>query len=341
MKRRRLLELLAACFPAGKASGALSSDVTPSAKINTVRGPVSVEDLGVVLMHEHVMVDFVGADGVSRDRYHVDEVFKTVLPYLTRVHELGCRTLVECTPAFLGRDPVLLRRLSEASGLHLLTNTGYYGAAGGKYVPQHAAREGAEALSRRWIDEYRNGIEETGVKPAFTKIGVNKGPLSPLDAKLVRAAARTHLSTGLTIASHTGDGVAAARQLDVLKGEGVAGSAFIWVHAQNEPDLNVHLRAAERGAWIEFEGISDSSVEKRVAQVKNLIDHDFLHQALISLDAGWYNVGEPGGGVFHTYDELLTRFVPALKGAGVSESQIRALLVENPRRALNPIVRRA
>ena len=339
MKRRSFLALLASGISSDVLATSPKGGDSPGAKIATVRGPVSPEDLGITLMHEHVMVDFIGADRASSDRYSVDEVVEVVLPYLKQIRGLGCRSLVECTPAYLGRDPGLLRKLSEASGLHLLTNTGYYGAAGGKYVPQHAFQGSAESLSRLWIDEFRNGIRGTGIKPAFMKIGVNKGALSPLDTKLVQAAALTHLSTGLTIASHTGDGSAALGQLDILKRAGVAGSALIWVHAQNEPDVNVHLKAAENGAWIEFEGITDATLEKRVAQVRELIERGYLRQILISLDAGWYNVGEPRGGKFRGYDDLITRFVPALKKASVTEADVKTLLVDNPRRALNPMVR--
>src|SRR5918993_3781576 len=92
-------------------------------RIQTVTGGVPAERLGLTLMHEHVLVDFIGADKVSARRYNADEAFKAVLPHLRQARGLGCETLAECTPAYLGRDPVLLRRLSEASGLHILTNT--------------------------------------------------------------------------------------------------------------------------------------------------------------------------------------------------------------------------
>ena len=103
--------------------------------IETVTGPVAADRLGVTLMHEHVLVDFIGAAQVSPSRYDADAAFHAVLPHLQQVKRLGCSTLVECTPAYLGRDPRLLRRLSEASGLHILSNTGYYGAANDKHLP--------------------------------------------------------------------------------------------------------------------------------------------------------------------------------------------------------------
>jgi phosphotriesterase-related protein len=177
--------------------------------VQTVLGPVPPDRMSVTLAHEHVMVDFIGAAGITRDRYRPDEVFQVAQPHLQRIKELGCQTLVECTPAYIGRDPELLRRLALATGLNILTNTGYYGAGKNKYLPEHALTESAEQLSARWIREAKEGIEGTGIRPGFMKIGVDAGPLSEVHRKLVSAAARSHWATGLTIAAHTGNGVAA------------------------------------------------------------------------------------------------------------------------------------
>src|SRR5688572_13735063 len=101
--------------------------------IPTVQGPVPADTLGVILIHEHVMVDFIGADRVSPERYDADAVFRAALPHLKQFRELGGGTLAECTPAYIGRDARLLRRLADESGVRLITNTGYYGAANDKY----------------------------------------------------------------------------------------------------------------------------------------------------------------------------------------------------------------
>ncbi|MBZ5543937.1 MAG: phosphotriesterase, partial [Acidobacteriia bacterium] len=262
-------------------------------------------------------------------------------------------TLVDCTPAFLGRDSSLLRRLAEASGLNIITNTGFYGAANDKYVPAFAYRETADELALRWVREYENGILPDNIRPGIMKIGVDSAPsltrgtgvspvghaqdarvTSEIDEKLVRAAARCHQRTGLAIASHTGDGVAAMAQLDVLKEEGVEASAFIWVHAQNEKDHALHERAAQLGAWVEFDGISPDSVPQHVELVLSMKRAGYLHRVLVSQDAGWYHVGEPKGGDFRGYDFLFTRFLPALRKAGASRDDIQTLIVKNPRRAL-------
>ena len=147
--------------------------------------------------------------------------------HLREAHWLGCRTLVECTPAYLGRDVRLLERLSAATNLNLLTNTGYYGAANDKFVPAHAYSESADTLADRWIGEWEVGIEGMGIRPGFIKIGVDKTSLSEIDSKLVRAAARMQLRTGLTIYSHTGYATPAREEIAILQEEGVHPSAWV------------------------------------------------------------------------------------------------------------------
>ena len=248
--------------------------------------------------------------------------------------ERGAGTLVECTPAWLGRDPPLLRRLSEASGLHIVTNTGYYGAGQDKYLPAHAFQESAEKLADRWTAEWRGGIEGTGIRPGFIKTGVDADTLSPLHRKLITAAALCHRRTGLRIHCHTGDGRAAMDILSVLDEQRVSPAAFAWVHAQNEKDGALHRRAARAGAWIELDGIAEESRDAHVSAVLALARAGQLRRTLISQDSGWYHVGEPGGGRFRPYTFLFDGFLPALRRAGLSERDVRTLLVDNPARLL-------
>src|SRR5215813_4209961 len=133
MHRRHFLKTLPAEIAV--ASSIAFGAAPPAPQVNTVLGARSPRALGMTLMHEHVLVDFIGADKVGPHRYNVEEVFQTALPHLKALRMTGCRTLVECTPAFLGRDANLLKRLSTASGLNIITNTGFYGAANDKYVP--------------------------------------------------------------------------------------------------------------------------------------------------------------------------------------------------------------
>ena len=324
------LLVLLACKPEDLSNG----------HIQTVTGSINSHQLGNTLIHEHVLVDFIGADSTNKQRWNKEEVTEMVLPYLLEIKEQGFKSLVECTPAYLGRDPELLKILSEKSGIQILSNTGYYGARQNKFLPAHAFSETADQLAQRWIDEWQNGIDGTGIKPGFIKIGVDPGSLSEIHRKLVKAAAITHLSTGLTIAAHTGPAVPAMEELEELNRQGVSPEAFIWVHAQNEKDLSQHLKAAKMGAWVSLDNLSEDKVDQYVSMVKNLRDQGLLNRTLVSHDAGWYSPGEEKGGNFRPYATFQDHFVPALLKAGFSESEIQQLLVDNPIQAFSVKIRK-
>ncbi|MBY0507658.1 MAG: hypothetical protein K2X03_27335 [Bryobacteraceae bacterium] len=278
-----------------------------------------------ILVHEHILVDFAGAAIASPSRYQRDEVFAAAKPKLDAIVQRGCVRLLECTPNFLGRDPVLLARLSQACGLEIWTNTGLYAANRYRHLPDFAKTETAQQLARRWVAEFRQGID--GTKPRFIKIGVNDAPLGAWDRKLVEAAALTSRETGLTIASHSGRG-AAREQIEILDRLKLPLRKFVWVHAQNERDHRVHAEVARAGAWVEFDGIGPKSLDWHVECVNFMAQSKLLSRTLISHDAGWWHVGEPGGGNYRGYETLYQDFLPQLR-----LEQARQLLWENPRRA--------
>ena len=302
-------------------------------KVNTVSGTISVAEMGVTLPHEHLLVDFIGAAEVNPDRYDADEVVNTVLPYLVQARELGVQTLVECTPAYLARDPVVLARLSEQSGVHIITNTGYYGAAQDNFLPPHAFTESAAELATRWIREAQNGIDGTGILPGFIKTAVDPGPLSEVDRKLLHAVAITHRETGLVIASHTTDATSILETLEILEEESVPGDAFIWVHAHTVTDRSVHDRAAEAGIWIELDGLNTNNVDLHLDLLTYHQEKGRLNQVMVSHDAGWYSVGEPGGGDFRGFDTLFNEMKHAMHDAGAGDDTWEQLVIKNPAQA--------
>jgi phosphotriesterase-related protein len=278
-----------------------------------------------ILVHEHVLVDFVGADRITRDRYDIQDAFRAARPKLEALQKHGCVRMLECTPNYIGRDPRLLRMLEDATGIELWTNTGLYAAANHKFLPAFAKTETAPQLAKRWIAEARNGID--GMKPRFIKIGVNKAPLHEWDRKMVEAAAITSSETGLPIAAHTGDGPAAQEELAIIRKAGVDASKFIWVHAQNELDHSIHDEIAKAGAWVEFDGINERTVRWHQRCVEHMARANLLHRTLISHDSGWYRPGEPDGGQFNGYTYLYEHFQPKV------ENWFPRLLWDNPREA--------
>jgi phosphotriesterase-related protein len=239
----------------------------------------------------------------------------------------------------LGRDVMLLQILSDISGVHIITNTGLYGAADNKYLPRYAFEESAEQLASRWVKEWEVGIDDTDIRPGFIKIGVNPDTLSPLHRKLVLAAVITHKATGLTIASHTGPSTPAFQQLEILSENGVSPEAFIWVHAQQEKDLNILAKAAESGAWISLDGLHEDQMQTYIGRLQFLKERGCLHRVLLSHDAGWYSPGEEGGGEFRPFTTLTERFIPLLLTNGFTPTEIDMLIIRNPQEALKVRVR--
>jgi len=92
-------------------------------------------------------------------------------------------------------------------------------------------------------------VDPAELGTTLVKTGVDAGPLAEVDRKLITAAALCHRRTALRIHCHTGDGRAAMDILSTLDEQGVSPAAFVWVHAQNEKDRALHLRAARAGAW--------------------------------------------------------------------------------------------
>ena len=152
-----------------------------------------------------------------------------------------------------------------------------------------------------------------------------RDPLVELDRKLVRAAAITSRETGLTIASHTGNGAAALEELEIVESEKVALSKFVWVHAQNEKDHAIHEKAARAGAWVEFDGIRAKSADWHLDCVRFMAGKGLLGRTLLSQDSGWYRVGEPAGGQYNPYTYIYTDFLPRLE-----KDWIGKLMRENP-----------
>jgi phosphotriesterase-related protein len=308
--------------------------------IMTVTGPVNASETGVWLTHEHILVDFIGADSITPDRYDRQAVIKKVLPYLKEAKKMGCKTFAECTPEYLGRDPLLLKALADSTGLNILTNVGYYGARNNKFIPLPAMAIDAELMAQLWTAQWEKGIYDTGIKPGFIKIGVDKDSLSGFHQIIVRAAALTHLATGLTIASHTGPALPAFQELEILKNEGVSPEAFIWVHASSEKNIEKLVTAARMGAWVSLDKLNDKNVDELLSTIITLKEKGCLNRILLSHDAGWYDPAKENGGEFRGFTTLFEKLLPAMKGAGFSEAEVKQILEINPAEAFSVKVRK-
>jgi phosphotriesterase-related protein len=306
----------------------------PNGKIITVTGEISATQMGRTLEHEHILTDYFRKEDNQPETYDPDSAMAAVIPELEKIKAFGVRTVVECTPAYVGRDVKFLKMVSEKTGIQILTNTGYYGAANNRFLPSEVMLKTAGELARIWINEFEKGIEETGVRPGFIKIGVDRKALSEFHATLVRAAALTHKATGLTIAAHSGPAIAAFQELEILKEEGVSPEAFIWTHATDEKDSTKLVQAAKMGAWISADkyGWDEKLTESYPRLLKMMKEEGVLNRVLVSHDAGWYDPGQPEQ-PFKPYTPIFEELIPNLKEMGFTANDIDQLLIKNPAEA--------
>jgi len=294
----------------------------------TVRGAIPISQLGLILPHEHLFLDFRSPSHAEAD---ATDVLRRLRPYLEEIRTQGVTALVECTPVGVGRNVEILRALSEAIDLPVVAATGSYRD---DRVPVELRTLSREALTEWMVRELTEGIEDTGIRAGFIKLASTDSGLTPLEERLLRAAAHASRATGAAMASHTVAGAVALRQIAILEEEGADPRRFIWVHANNEPDPALHTEAARRGAYLEYDAIGapGQSDQHYIDLIRRAADGGLARQVLLSQDAGWYDAGQPKAPI-RGYGYLVQHFLPALRQAGFAEAEIRTLTVENPQRA--------
>jgi phosphotriesterase-related protein len=166
------------------------------------------------------------------------------------------------------------------------------------------------------------------------KIGVDEAKedrLSEIDEKLVRAAARASLQTGLSVVCHTGGGPAGLSATKIFISEKAPAGRFVVAHSDGH-GLHINQQVADLGAWVSFDGISRRPIEQHLKLVTSMVEKH-ADRLLLSHDNGWYNVGQPNGGEVRDFNYLADTFLPALRANGVTEQVVRQLTVTNPARA--------
>jgi phosphotriesterase-related protein len=305
--------------------------------IQTVRGPVPVDALGPILPHEHLFTDLRGplAPGYACAEPRV--VAQVMEPYLVAAQAAGVTALVECSTVGVGRNIAVLQLLAQRTPIHIVAPTGVYREA---FIPPRHRAMSSEELTGEWVRDLVEGIEGTTVQAGFIKLSVSDDGPTPLEVRNLRAAADASRQTGAAVASHTANGALALIQMEVLEKANLDLRRFIWVHANLEPDVALHLQAARRGAYVEFDAVGAhwQSQPAMVDYVMALVESGCDDRILLSHDAGWYDPsqpdGQPEGDGIRGFTTLAEEFVPALRARGVSDDLIRQLTVTNPARAL-------
>lgn len=297
----------------------------------TTLGPKSSDELGVILPHEHVFVDLRTWDQPGYAQAETADVIALMAPELQRARMAGVTALVECSTVGVGRRADILRAISEASNFPIVAPTGIYREP---WVPAWAHAASEEELFEWMRSELDGQIEQSGVRAGFIKLSAGDDGLTATETKILRAASRAGAITGAAIGSHTIRGAVVRDQLEVIEASGYTPKRFIWIHAQVEPDFDLNLEMARRGAWIEYDSIGRAETQDRILdRIQRMLDAGLGDHILLSHDRGWYDPALPGGGTPQPFTYLSEEFLPRLRAAGVDEATLHKLTHENPFRA--------
>ncbi|MFC0400000.1 phosphotriesterase family protein [Paraburkholderia rhizosphaerae] len=350
------------------------ADTTPigvdSGYVMTVRGPVPVDEMGVTLMHEHILIDasnkwvpasccggrhtgeekvHIGILGalrmnplMNRDNCRLLDVDLAV-DELMKFRERGGATVVDPTNIGIGRNPVALQQVSRRTGLHVVMSTGFYlEPSHPAYVRERSIDDLAEqlmfevgALDRK-PDVIAGLIGEIGVSAAFTDE----------ETKSLRGAARASAATGVPLSVHLpGWARHGHRVLDIVEEEGADLRHTVLCHMNpSHADVDYQHTLARRGAWLEYDMIGmdyyyadedaqSPSDEENARAIRALIDAGYGGRLLLSQDVFLKMMLTHYGGFGYGY--ILEHFVPRLKRHGVTDEQIGTMLVDNPARVFS------
>jgi phosphotriesterase-related protein len=296
-------------------------------RLYTTLGPMTRDQLGMILPHEHVFVDLRTPDQHGYGQAHAAEVVALMAPEIERIKALGVTALVECSTTGVGRRADLDLAVSRATGFPIVVPTGSYREP---WVEDRIRAMSDQALEDWMVRELTVRLDEADFCAGWIKLSAGDDGLTALETRILRAAARAGIRTGAVIGSHTIKGRVVMDQLDIIEAEGYRADRFISIHTQEEKDFSLNLAVAARGAWIEYDHVGRSDDAGIVALVTRVIEAGFASQLMLSHDTGWFDPAKPGGGTPTPYIHLNTVFLPMLAHAGVDQTMIRHLTEDNP-----------
>jgi phosphotriesterase-related protein len=312
--------------------------------IQTVLGPVSPNDLGVTLMHEHLLIGWPGWDtDAAAPAFQRQDTLKLCIDRMHELKALGLRTFLDPCPLDLGRDVEFMAEVAQAARVNLICATGLYKEDQGappyfKFRAQFADATGE--MTESFVKEITEGIGSTGIKAGIIKVATQAHRISPYEEMVLRAAARAAKATGARITTHTDEGTMGREQLDIFASEGIDVRHVIVGHSCGSADLRYHVDMLDRGCYLGFDrfGLEILQPDRlRKAALIGLLGIGFEKQIVLSHDTVWCWRGRPLPIPAEALPNwkpthVFTNIVPALRDAGVPQAKIDTMLIDNPRR---------
>jgi len=302
--------------------------------IITVKGPIPASQAGCTLSHEHLLCD-LWAFTKSYDGILDDE--SLAASEITKYREAGGTSLVDATSGGLGRNPLALRRISEASGVQIIMGAGWYREC---VYPPVVYENDTNALADLIAGEVLHGADGTNVRAGIIgEIGTERKNITPAQERVFRAAARAQRRTGACIMTHTTHfGELAMEQIALLREEGVPAKRIAISHLGDRHDTTQLLKIAREGVFISVDNIGYVGGgypldEVRMRNVCRLAAEGHLAQVVLGGDICQKSHLAAYGG--KGYDHVLRSFLPLLRAHGMQEDAIHQMTVANPARMLN------
>ncbi len=255
--------------------------------IQTVTGPITPDELGYTLMHEHIYSSSIGVPENYPQLYR-DDVDEVVIGDLNEMKSVGIKSVIEASPIDLGRDVKRLKAASEATGVHIVACTGWWQ----EFAPT-LGRFTAEKIASLFIDDVQKGVGETGIKAGIIKAAMDREGLTPARDLLHRAVAIAAKETGAPVMLHSYPQAESGRhQLRILQEEGLDMSRVKIDHILETTDMDYIKWVADQGCWIgvdrlpliTFPGNFAVSTETRIKTIKRMIDAGMSDIMLLSHD---------------------------------------------------------
>lgn len=316
--------------------------------VNTVTGPVDVDQLGPTLMHEHLLIGYPGWEADTlRPGSSRDAMVATCVGKIEAMQAQGVRSMLDPCPNDLGRDVTLAKEVAERTGFNIICATGLYKEDEGGYAHWHFRREigsAIEQMAELFVHELTRSIGDTGVRAGIIKVATGVGQITDYEYCVLEAAAIASLETGAPITTHTDQGTMGDAQQQFLTGKGVPAHRIIIGHSCGSADHDYHTGILDRGSYLGFDRFGLELLvpdAQRVEALVTLLKQRRETQIVVSHDGVWCTRGEPfPQAILDTMDpEVLfdpthfhRRIVPRLLEAGISQEQVDTLLVDNPRR---------
>lgn len=303
-------------------------------RVRTVLGDVPPEELGRVYCHEHLLTRPGPQVTGAGDDLRLDDE-QRALDELRGFAEAGGGTMVEVTTAEFGRDAAGLARLARSSGIAVVCTTGHVSEEYWRGVLDVEQTTEA-ALVAEFVAELIDGIGDTGVQAGVIKAGTSLDGATPTERKVLRAAAAAQRTTGAPITTHTTAGTAALEQVRLLEAAGASLEHVCIGHLDRRLVWEEHLALARAGVFLGYDCVSKQQYapdELRAKFIVRLVAEGFGDRICLSGDLARRSYltswgGSPG------YAYILQQFLPLLLRLGLSESETRALVLENPSRLL-------